>query len=247
MAISANRNIIIVGVGSAMSRSLAMWLASLGWNIALISRTETSLASIAEEVRYAAPAQNTIKIVHRAADAGDPASLTCALDWCLQQLGGTLDVLSYNAARVSNSSITELTPEELELDLRVSAIGTLVAGQWFRAHARVESVADGEWPLYLVTGGVLDKHPDPSVASLSIAKAASQTVSRIFAQVLPEGEARILVGMPLVAGRTVDPVSGEYFEQYRPDKIVQALFRPFFEERERRQNGLEGWTVERQL
>ncbi|RAK76229.1 NAD(P)-binding protein [Aspergillus fijiensis CBS 313.89] len=246
MGVSTNRNIIIVGVGSSMSRSLAMWLASLGWNIALISRSERSLAAIAEEVRYAGPDKHAVTVVHHTADAGDPASLTAALDWCLHQLGGTLDVLSYNAARVADSSIATLTPGELELDFRVSAIGTLVAGQWFRGHARAEGVSQGEWPLLLVTGGVLDKHPDPSVASLSIAKAASQTVSRIFAQVLPR-DSRILVGMPLVTGRTVDPATGEYYEQYRPDKIIQALFRPFFEEREQRPDGSEGWVVERHL
>ncbi|OJK05183.1 hypothetical protein ASPACDRAFT_74700 [Aspergillus aculeatus ATCC 16872] len=246
MGVSTNRNIIIVGVGSSMSRSLAMWLASLGWNIALISRSERSLAAISEEVRYAGPDKHTVNVVHYTADAGDPASLTSALDWCLHQLGGTLDVLSYNAARVADSSIATLTPEELELDFRVSAIGTLVAGQWFRGHARVEGVSQGEWPLFLVTGGVLDKHPDPSVASLSIAKAASQTVSRIFAQVLPR-DSRILVGMPLMTGRTVDPATGEYYEQCRPDKIIQALFRPFFEEREQRPNGSEGWVVVRHL
>ncbi|RAL15470.1 uncharacterized protein BO97DRAFT_468387 [Aspergillus homomorphus CBS 101889] len=235
MNISANRTSIIVGVGFSMSRSLAMWLASLGWDIGLISRSEKSLAAIAEEVRYAAPNKDSITVVYRAADAGDPASLKCALEWCLQQLGGALDILSYNAARVFNSSITDLTPEELELDFR-----------WYRNHARVGGVSAGEWPLFLVTGGVLDKYPDPSLAALSIAKAASQTVSRIFAQVLPE-DSKILVDMPLVTGRTVDPDTGEYYEHFRPEKIIRRLFRPFFEDREQRQNGAEGWTVERHL
>ncbi|RAK77808.1 uncharacterized protein BO72DRAFT_447593 [Aspergillus fijiensis CBS 313.89] len=53
MTISENRNIIIVGVGSLMTKSLALWLASLGWNIALMSRSEQNPSAIAKEVREA--------------------------------------------------------------------------------------------------------------------------------------------------------------------------------------------------
>ena len=130
MTVSENRNIVIVGVGSSMSKSLAMWLASLGWNIALISRSEQSLSAITEEVKRAQKVKDT-RVVYRTADAGDTTSLKTTLDWCVEQLGGKLYVLSYNAARVAGSDITTTTPDVFELDFRVSAIGTLVAGQWF--------------------------------------------------------------------------------------------------------------------
>lgn len=64
------------------------------------------------------------------------------------------------------------------LDFKFSAVGTLVAGQWFREHARLDRVAEGELPLFLVTGGVLDKEPNPEMVSLSAVKAASQTITR---------------------------------------------------------------------
>ncbi|ODM16449.1 hypothetical protein SI65_07956 [Aspergillus cristatus] len=51
MSVSGNQNIVIVGVGSLMSKSLAIWLASLGWNIALVPRSEKSLFAIADEAR----------------------------------------------------------------------------------------------------------------------------------------------------------------------------------------------------
>lgn len=245
MTVSENRNIAIVGVGSSMSKSLAMWLASLGWNIALISRSEQSLSAITEEVKRAQKSKDA-RVVYRTTDAGDAASLKATLDWCVEQLGGKLDVLNYNAARVAASDITTTTPEVLELDFRVSAVGTLVAGQWFmNGNARTDRVAKkkGEWPLFLVTGGALDKEPEASLASLSTAKAASQTLSRMFAQVLPE-KSNILVGMPLVTGGIVNPETGEYYDEFHPDKIIQKLFKPFFEDRENREVE---WTVERYL
>lgn len=67
--------------------------------------------------------------------------------------------------------------ETLEMDFKVSAMGTLVDGQWFREHARLGRVAEGEMP-FLVTGGVLDKEPKPEMVSLSAVKAASQTTTR---------------------------------------------------------------------
>lgn len=227
-----------------MSKSLAMWLASLGWNIALISRSKQSLSAITEEVKRAQKNKDA-RAVYRTADAGDATSLKAALDWCVEQLGGKLDVLGYNAARVAGSDLTTTTPGMLELDFRVSAVGTLVAGQWFMdGNSRTDRVAEkGEWPLFLVTGGVLDKEPDVSLASLSTAKAASQTVSRLLAQVLPEKN-NILVGMPLVTGRIVNPETGEYYDEFHPDKIIQKLFKPFFEDRENREVE---WNVERHL
>ncbi|OJJ71763.1 hypothetical protein ASPBRDRAFT_43142 [Aspergillus brasiliensis CBS 101740] len=243
MNVSPNRTIAIIGVGSTMSRSLALWLASVGWNIALVSRSEKSLSKITEEVK-AAQTNADAKVIYRTADAGDPDSLTSTLDWCAQQLGGKLDVLHYNAAHVAEPHITEVTPERLNLDFQVSAVGTLVAGQWFTRHANTDRVSHGEWPLFLVTGGTLDKEPQMAVSSLCAAKAASQTLSRLFAQALPQA-AQIVVGMPLIRASIVDPETGGYTEGYHPDTIIQTVFKPFFEDREKLQGGLDNWTVER--
>lgn len=172
-------------------------------------------------------------------------ALKAALDWAVQELGGKLDVLNYNAAQVASSSITQVTPEDIEQDFKVSVVGTLVAGQWFAdGHADVDRVAEGEWPLYLVTGGILDKVPEPTLASLSCVKAASQTLSRLFAMELPE-KANILVGMPLISGRVVNPGESEYTPKFGADAVISAVFRPFFEDRENQRDGKEGWTVER--
>ncbi|KAJ5290397.1 uncharacterized protein N7443_010650 [Penicillium atrosanguineum] len=244
MTVSEGRSIIIVGVGSSMSRSLAIWLATLGWHIGLISRSENNLFAIAEEVRRSGASGS--KVVHRAADAGDAPALKSALDWCLQQLGGKLDVLSYNAARVSESTVTTLQSDTLELDFKISAVGTLVTGQWFRDNAQLDRVPKGELPMFLVTGGLLDKTPNPEMASLSAVKSASQTITRLFAQALPQ-EYQILVGMPTVTGRIIDPDTGEYFEKFQPDKIIQTLFKPFFEDRENMRGGIQSWKVERFL
>jgi hypothetical protein len=46
-------------------------------------------------------------------------------------------------------------PETMEADFKTAAIGTLVAGRWFAKNANTSRVGQGEYPLLLVTGGLL--------------------------------------------------------------------------------------------
>jgi len=53
------------------------------------------------------------------------------------------------------NDLMALTPQILEADFKVSAVATLVTGQWFAKHANTSRLSEGEYPLFLVTGGVL--------------------------------------------------------------------------------------------
>ena len=158
------RSIVIVGVGHFVSLSLAAKLASIGWRIALISRSLDKLTAVADDARRAGGKDVVVKC--KLADAGDPLQLWHALDWAKEELG-TVDCLCFNAARVdmfevapsltlelegtrdtpvlttaflgSNSLMTD-TPEVLDQDFRTSVIGTLGTGQWFANYCREHPV-----------------------------------------------------------------------------------------------------------
>lgn len=51
--------------------------------------------------------------------------------------------------------------------------------------------------------------------------------------------------MPLVRGTVTGSATGKFEGCVHPDDIIQQLFKPFFEDRENLQNGIESWTVER--
>lgn len=53
--------------------------------------------------------------------------------------------------------LMKLEPDVLVADFKISAVGTLVTGQWFAKNADTSKVSDGEYPLFLVTGGLLHK------------------------------------------------------------------------------------------
>jgi short-subunit dehydrogenase len=91
------RSIIIVGVGPFISSSLAHRLATEGWNIALLSRSQDKLLALAEELdKHKAP---NAKLVTKVVDAGDPPALLKALEECKNEMGA-VDVICYNAAKV---------------------------------------------------------------------------------------------------------------------------------------------------
>ncbi|KAJ8063338.1 hypothetical protein OCU04_008567 [Sclerotinia nivalis] len=229
------RTIIIIGAGPLMSRSLSLYLASHNWQIVLISRNHSSLLTYANEINTLHPQAPQV-LVHTG-DASIPSSLIEALDWAAEQVGPKIDVLCYNAARVAPSQLLDLKPEVLVQDFNISATGTLVAGQWFMHHANTSHIPEGENPLFLVPGGLLDKYPDPNIAALCATKSASQCIVKMFQQVMePKG---ILVGAPIVGGGVVKE------GKMSPGSIVDGAFRPFFEERERGSLGVGRWVLER--
>lgn len=120
------RTIIIIGAGPLMSRSLSLYLASHRWQIILISRNHSSLLSYAAEINDLHP--EAPKVLVHTGDASIPSSLTEALNWAADQVGGKVDVVCYNAARVAPSPILDLKPETLVQDFNITATGTLVAG-----------------------------------------------------------------------------------------------------------------------
>lgn len=120
------RNIIIIGAGPLMSRSLSLYLASHRWQIILISRNHSSLLEYAAEINNLHP--EAPKVLVHTGDASIPSSLTEALNWAADQIGGKVDVVCYNAAHVAPSPILDLKPERLVQDFNITATGTLVAG-----------------------------------------------------------------------------------------------------------------------
>ncbi|KAF2152773.1 NAD(P)-binding protein [Myriangium duriaei CBS 260.36] len=234
MSSSARPAAIIVGVGPFISRSLSIYLTQQGYNLGLISRSQSGLDKLASELKSK---HNATKVVTHSADAGDAASLSKALDSVNEQLGRNVDALIYNAARVGPNDLLELTPDILEQDFKTAAVGTLVAGQWFSKHANTK-----HHPLLIITGGTLDREPNADYSSLSAAKAASQSISVMFSKVLPEKHG-IRVGTPLIVEPIIpDGDKGGFVTKSDPAVIVEKIFKPFFDDRAK---DLKDWIVER--
>src|ERR1700733_1244725 len=165
-----SRSAIIVGVGPFISSSLAHRLAAQGWKIALLSRSQDKLDALTKALKDKHP---DVTVVTHAVDAGDVNAFLHALSETKAELS-SVDVLCYNAARVGElfeevhdcsrierignlgmDDLMTVKPETVEADFKTAAIGTLIAGRWFAKNANTSRVKQGEYPLLLVTGGVL--------------------------------------------------------------------------------------------
>ncbi|MBE7197574.1 MAG: SDR family NAD(P)-dependent oxidoreductase [Parafilimonas terrae] len=110
---------LIVGAGPGLSASLARLLAADGLRIGLAARNVEKLADLAAETGAA---------VH-ACDASKPAEVEALFARLEPALGGTPDVVVYNASGRLRGSVAELDPEAVAKSLMVSAYGAFLVAQ----------------------------------------------------------------------------------------------------------------------
>ena len=110
---------LIVGAGSGLSASLARLLAADGLKVGLAARDVGKLESLAAETGAA---------VH-ACDATRPAEVEALFARMEPALGGSPDVVVYNASGRLRGSVADLDPEAVAQALAVSAFGGFLVAQ----------------------------------------------------------------------------------------------------------------------
>ena len=110
---------LIVGAGSGLSASLARVLTEDGMRVALAARNIDKLADLARE---------TGAVVHPC-DAKDPAAVEALFAGVEPALGGSPDVVVYNASGRLRGPVTSLDPAAVAEALMVSAYGAFLVAQ----------------------------------------------------------------------------------------------------------------------
>jgi NAD(P)-dependent dehydrogenase (short-subunit alcohol dehydrogenase family) len=116
--------------------------------------------------------------VTASADAGEDASLRRAIASVEAELGPAT-VLIYNAAGASTGSPTQVSPEAVNADFRVSVTGALTAAQ-----AVAPAMKEAGSGAILLTGSGLGLHPNAQAASLSLGKTGIRALALMLAQEL---------------------------------------------------------------
>jgi len=109
---------LIVGAGSGISAAFARALAAEGYWVALAARDTRKLAGLAQEVGARLFAVD-------AAEAAAVSELFARLD----DGGGAIDVVLYNASYRPRGPLIDLEPEEVAKSLAVTAYGAFLVGQ----------------------------------------------------------------------------------------------------------------------
>ena len=113
-----SKKALIVGAGSGISASFARGLHREGYKVALAARRPDNIKDLAAE----------IDATTHACDATEPqqvAQLFSELD----EGGGDLDVVLYNASARAHGPITDLDPADVASSLAISAYGGFLVGQ----------------------------------------------------------------------------------------------------------------------
>ncbi len=198
-------NCVIVGAGPGVSQAVAQRFGREGYRLALVARRAGSLTGLTDALRNLGIAAHAFT-----ADAGDFGALRAAFALIRSQMG-EVDVLVHNAAAGAAGMPSQVDPERLVADLRVSVVAALVAAQ----EVIPAMQARGRGTI-LFTGGGLALNPWPQAASLAIGKAGLRNLTySLGAELEPSG---IHVGTVTIAG-PVQP--GTHFD---PDLIAEVYW-----------------------
>lgn len=185
---------IIVGAGPGIGAAVARRFGQAGFPLALISRRPDDLAGQLGAQGHTARSY--------AADAGDEAALTAAIEAAQGDLGPA-GVLVYNAAALVREAATGVSAAQLLQRLSVSVGGALTA-----TRAALPGMRAARSGTILMTGGGLALHPSAAYATLSVGKAALRALALTLAEELaPDGihVATVTVAGTVKAGTPFDP------------------------------------------
>jgi NADP-dependent 3-hydroxy acid dehydrogenase YdfG len=197
-------HLLVVGAGPGISAATARRLGGEGYAVGLVARREGPLAELQSDL-----AAHGILAGRAPAEAGDPASLTAAVELLVDTFGPA-DVLLYNVSVGREAAVPELAPEDLLADVAAGAVGLQTA-----VRAVLPGMRERGSGTVLVTGGGSADRPIPSMASLGVQKATLRALAEVQARALaPEGIHVVTV--------TVRGLVGED-RQIHPDRVA-ALY-----------------------
>ncbi|MBP1225052.1 3-ketoacyl-ACP reductase [Flavobacterium sp. 1355] len=113
-----NKNAFITGAGKGIGKAIAIALAKEGVNLILVSRTQTDIDQLAEEVSNLG-----VKTLALSADVSDIHSINTAAEKALAEFKN-IDILINSAGIASFGKFLELEPEAWERIIQVNLMGT---------------------------------------------------------------------------------------------------------------------------
>lgn len=173
-------SLFVVGSGPLIGAHTARLFARNSFtHIALISRSQSKLDKDANFVRSPA---SSVKVLTYTADVTSQSELTNALNRAITDLGPP-EVVLYNAARINHSRFGTYPPEEIVYDFKVPNLGLYTTATVMLPYLQeLERNNPAAHPALFVTSGYIIHQPIAPVFSLSMAKAAQATMTKVLAE-----------------------------------------------------------------
>ena len=223
----------VLGSGPGLGASVARRFAREGFAVALMARSEGSVAGARTEIEEIGGTALPVS-----ADATDPSSVEAAFGRVRDELGDP-DVFVYNAGAFQMGGILEIAPETFDECFRANC-----AGAFYAAQRVLPAMVEAGRGTILLTGATASLRGSARFSALAVGKfglrALAQSMAREFgpqgihvAHVVIDGQ----INTPRVRER--DPDREEH-TMLSPDAIAETYWRLHIQDRT-------AWTLELDL
>ncbi|VWX38339.1 SDR family NAD(P)-dependent oxidoreductase [Exiguobacterium oxidotolerans] len=178
---------IIIGAGPGNGVEISKRFGKEGFQIVCAARTQETLAAVVTELK-----EHGVEAVGVECDASRRTDIASLVEWTKEQYG-QVDVLVYNASILHQSSVLDVSAEQITKEFEIDVLGALDAAQLV-APDMVER-KDG---AILITGGGAGIHAIKSLPGLSIGKAGVRQLTHMLHDTLKENN--VYVGTVTIAG-----------------------------------------------
>ena len=199
----------VLGVGPGLGAAIARRFASEGFGVALLARTEESVADVKAEIEGGGGTALSVP-----ADATDPDSVAAAFARVRDEIGDP-EVFVYNAGAFQMGGILDLSPAQFDQCFRANC-----AGAFYAAQQVLSAMVDAGRGTILLTGASAALRGKANFSALAVGKfglrALAQSMAREFG---PQG---IHVSHVIVDGQINTPKMREM----SPDREEHTLLSP---------------------
>jgi short-subunit dehydrogenase len=187
--------------------------------VTLVARSKDRLGELASSLASTGAEINTIE-----ADASNPEDFAARMTEVYRR-DGAPGVVIYNAVMGTPDRLLHSTVAHLQQAYAVDVIGAIVVAQIAAPAMRAAGFG-----TIIVTGGGFADHPIPSLATVSLGKAALRSAATMLgADLAPDGirVATLTIAGQIVAGTSFDPVriAERYWKVVETDGPWEAEFR----------------------
>ncbi len=213
------RHLLLVGAGPGLGLAVARRFAVGGYRVTLVARSTDRLGELERSLADTGAEINTIE-----ADANDPEGLGARMT-DLYHGEGAPGVIIYNAVMGTPDQLLSCTAAHLQEAYAVDVIGAIVVAQ-----VAAPAMKAAGFGTMIVTGGGFADHPIPTLATVSLGKAALRSAATMLgAELEPDGirVATLTIAGQIVAGTAFDPerIAERYWGVVQTDGPWQAEFR----------------------
>ncbi|MGN1215703.1 MAG: SDR family NAD(P)-dependent oxidoreductase [Candidatus Cryptobacteroides sp.] len=203
---------LVTGASRGIGKAIALELASLGFDLALVGRDVEALEAVADLAQESA-GETEINVVSIPADLADADSPEEIVSQTVRWLGG-IDLLVNCAGIAQAGSFTEVTPEQWDRIFAVNA-----RAPFFLCKAALPYLKESEKPMVINIASVVGFKGYANQSVYSSSKHALTGFTKVFAKEVQPFGIRVHLISP-------GGVATEMVRQTRPDINPEDLIQP---------------------